>query len=375
MTTPHRLPALQLSAAGVEPLSRTWNQVARVGEFKGHPQGEFAFTPEVFGRLVENFNATANGRVPVDYEHFSETLDGNVAQEGAPALAWVVALDNRGEQGLWGLFEWVDPTAVGHVKAGRYMYLSPAVSFNAVDRESGAEIGPRLTSVALTNHPFLDGMAPLVASEKAAALMSLSPDAVHVPGAIGAQPKEGKPMAEPDMMKRLKAAMKMADDAAEDAVMAAFEKVCAEHANMAEERSARLASEADALVKVRCSALTDEGRARAKAICLSDRASFELMFPAPAPAPAPTRKTEAETLLSERVAPAGKVAEAQGQDVEPEAFAVSDDHSALCVQLAEKLMAEEPKRFSSIEDAMLAASRTIREREVTSILSRMAGGR
>ena len=82
-----------------------------------------------------------NQRVPVDYEHTSEVLPENVAQEGVPAVAWIVDLDDRGPEGLWACFEWVDAKAVQYVRERRYLYVSPAVVFNAIDKASGQRIG------------------------------------------------------------------------------------------------------------------------------------------------------------------------------------------------------------------------------------------
>lgn len=146
-------------------VSTTWIQVAKVGTFRGHPMGPFSFTPEVFSTIIANFRATANRMVPVDYEHATEALGDSVFQDGAPAVGWIVDLDNRGADGLWGKVEWIDPTAVDHVRQGRYRYFSPAVSFNAVSRETGKGQGPTLVSGGLTNRPFLDGMAPVTARD------------------------------------------------------------------------------------------------------------------------------------------------------------------------------------------------------------------
>lgn len=145
----------------------TWNQIARTGVFKGHPQGAVEFTPKVFDEIVANFGALANGEVPGDYEHFSECPPDGAAVHGVPAPFWVTAVEIRGDQ-LWAAFKWVSPTAVAQVRSGEYKYVSPAINFRARHRETALPIGARLTSVALTNHPFLDGMAPITASETAA---------------------------------------------------------------------------------------------------------------------------------------------------------------------------------------------------------------
>jgi len=152
------------SDAGDAPV---WIQIAKLGAFKGHPAGPFALTPETFDEIVRNFRATANKAVPIDFEHASEAdpTSGSVPVLGAPAQGWIRDLDNRGTSGLWGLVEWL-PQARQYIREGAYRYLSPAIRFGARDRVTGAQIGARLTSAALTNQPFLDGMAPLAAKDK-----------------------------------------------------------------------------------------------------------------------------------------------------------------------------------------------------------------
>jgi phage I-like protein len=159
-------------------LSVSWIQVAKVGTFRGHPMGPFAFTPEVFATIIANFLATENRMVPVDYEHATEALGESVFQDGAPAVGWIVELDNRGPDGLWGRVEWIDAAAVEHIRQGRYRYFSPAVAFNATDRVTGKAIGPTLVSGGLTNRPFLDGMAVVTAREPAPAIGAPIPDGV-----------------------------------------------------------------------------------------------------------------------------------------------------------------------------------------------------
>lgn len=153
----------------------TWNQIARVGPMKGHPQGAAEFTKENLAQIVANFAALRNGEVPGDFEHFSERPPPDAARVGVPAPFWVkkVELRNGGAE-LWGLFKWVDPNAVKMVRAEQYKYVSPAVNFNARSRESGLPIGARLTSVALTNHPFIDGLAPLTADSRESAIMTIA---------------------------------------------------------------------------------------------------------------------------------------------------------------------------------------------------------
>jgi hypothetical protein len=146
---------------------RVWNQLAKVGTFRGHPSGPFELTTHIFDEIVRNFRATQNQRIPIDFEHASEQdpTSGSIPTEGAPAQGWITDLENRGMGGLWGLVELLEP-ARGYVRTGKYKYFSPAIRFGSKDRVTGQPIGARMTSGALTNNPFLDGMMPLAASDR-----------------------------------------------------------------------------------------------------------------------------------------------------------------------------------------------------------------
>jgi hypothetical protein len=144
-----------------------WIQLAKCGQFRGHPAGPFELTPQIFAEIVSNFHATQNQRIPIDFEHASEQdpAQGSIPHAGAPAQGWILDLDNRGGAGLWGLVEWLEP-ARSYVREKKYRFFSPAIRFGAKDRVTGQPIGARMTSGALTNNPFLDGMAPLAASDR-----------------------------------------------------------------------------------------------------------------------------------------------------------------------------------------------------------------
>lgn len=331
--------------------SKTWNQIARYGTFRAHPQGGFSFGPEQFAEIVRNFRATKNRAVPVDYEHASERHPENVGQKGVPALAWIIDIEDRGEDGLWAHFDWKDPEAVEHVRAERYRYLSPAVNFQARDKETGRAIGARLTSCALTNQPFLDGMAPVTASE-ASTRMSLAPGDVHVPTTPGATPSPKSTHMEIDKkddaareMEELKAryTRAMADIEASSAkvteasaaqakmgekLMAMRGRLCSlagiEDAEGAEDLALEKLqgiidhlrevqkAEAEELAKKTASAhgLSDTPASieRLTSMILSDRAGFEVMFPKAAPkAPAAPPSPPAANLLTTRVAGADKL--------------------------------------------------------------------
>ena len=393
---------------------RTWNQIARYGEFRAHPQGPFRFSAREFREIVANFRALKNGRVPVDYEHTSERHPENVAQQGVPAVAWVVALDDRGDAGLWAEFEWVDPRAVEYVRSGQYLYLSPAVQFASRDKETNTERGARLTSVALTNHPFLDGMAPVTASATAPAAPSvalpeptrlgLAPGAVHIPTGVTAPAKESRKM-DPDNTE-MSTSAEGAEMAALKKKMSDTEAQCAAMAEASKAMRARLArmadmdpetAEDDALAKIE--ALIGEMRAvqkreaegiaseraasygmsekalpRMVALYLSDRAGFEEMWPKKEPPPAPVVETKpAAVNLSETAAPAAQPKPGTGahdilasellpgrQHAQPagdvsSTAAASQEREAL----ATKLMSERPNL--TYTEAAILADRTLTE--------------
>lgn len=161
-------------AAYAEARAPRWNQIAKVGRFLGHPAGPFELTPAIFADIARNYLDVDMGQVALDFEHASEAdeTSGTIPSEGAPAQGWVKQLDNRGQGGLWGLIEFGEP-ALSYVLKQKYKGFSPAIRFGAKHPETGRPIGARLTSVALTNKPFLRGLAPLTASDTGAVTMSL----------------------------------------------------------------------------------------------------------------------------------------------------------------------------------------------------------
>lgn len=166
---------LDLAAIAAAPSDdRSWVQVARVGRFKGYRSGPIEFTPEYFDQLIKNFRAHpsfalgpdgygADGLVRYDFDHGSE--DGEVDQtSGEPAASWVCDLEKRlGANGvveLWALTQFLEPART-YILEQKYKWTSVAIWPNAIDPDTGKDIGPLLTSVAFTNDPFIRGMAPI----------------------------------------------------------------------------------------------------------------------------------------------------------------------------------------------------------------------
>lgn len=129
-----------------------WIHAAKCGEYKGHPAGEFEITPKVLAQCVKNFEAQSNP-IPLDYEHQS------VGFGEAPAAGWVQEVRASGSD-LYARVEFT-ARAAERIRAGEYRYCSIVLMTETIDRESGDDIGASLHSIALTNTPFIDGLAPI----------------------------------------------------------------------------------------------------------------------------------------------------------------------------------------------------------------------
>lgn len=184
----------------IEDEAPVWIQIAKQGAFAGHPAGPFKLDTKTFEEIVTNFKATTNQHIPWDFEHASEQdpTSGSIATNGAPAQGWIT--DLKIENGnLYGLTRWGE-LARQYVREGKYRYCSPAIRFGSKDRVTGKPIGARLTSVALTNEPFLDALAPLAAKDGA------GPDAATVALRGGLN----RPVHSPhEYMPQIKAALKL----------------------------------------------------------------------------------------------------------------------------------------------------------------------
>lgn len=163
-----------------------WVEVTCEGEYKGYPGGGFKFDKAVFDQLITNFRAHPSFRldattnegnadvVPWDFNHASEypATEGSLPYGGAPAQGWIQDLktqtDENGKLGLFAKTRWLEP-ARSYIKNGQYKWASVTVIFDARDPVSGNKVGCVLTSVALTNTPFVEGMQELVAASKGAA--------------------------------------------------------------------------------------------------------------------------------------------------------------------------------------------------------------
>lgn len=151
----------------------------------------FSITRKDLADMVRNFDKRKNEQVVIDYEHASEMPE--IAKGGpVPAAGWIhelsvvsgqssVAKDNgqrpapngAGQRTMDGarselkaLIEWT-PQAAEMIRAGQYRFFSPAIDWEARDKETGEPQGATLTSGALTNHPFLEELPPIMLTDPA----------------------------------------------------------------------------------------------------------------------------------------------------------------------------------------------------------------
>jgi len=167
-----------------------WVHACNAGEYKGHHSGPFTLDREVFEAFVRNFRADPKykrgeleisgetvtvGIAPVlqfDYEHASEMMgsEGSIPSQGAPAPAWVLDVEIRNAEGelpqLWALADMGDQLR-GQLDRREYHSLSIAFTTEGVHWKTGESIGPMLTSIAVTNHPFLRDLESIAATNRA----------------------------------------------------------------------------------------------------------------------------------------------------------------------------------------------------------------
>jgi Mu-like prophage I protein len=122
---------------------------------------KFSITKHDMADMVRNFAKRKNDMIVIDYEHASE--DPQIARGGPiPGAGWIHGLHANGK--LSALVEWT-PQAEEMLRTGQYRFFSPAIDWGMRDKETGEPQGATLTSGALTNHPFLEELPPIMLSD------------------------------------------------------------------------------------------------------------------------------------------------------------------------------------------------------------------
>lgn len=172
---------IELDASDAAAPGRVWMQIAKEGVYKGYRDSGMKLDAEFFRKVIENFRAHPSFRasrdgvgsapvVPFDYEHTSElgAMVPGLAQNGAPAIAWACDLETRkGDDGRLELWAFVELGAKlrQQIRDGEYRWTSIAAALDAKDKVTGKKLGPVLTSIAVTNRPFIEGMQPIAAND------------------------------------------------------------------------------------------------------------------------------------------------------------------------------------------------------------------
>lgn len=144
-----------------------WIHVAYEGEWHGHASGSFELTRDNLSAAVANHERNPNP-VKLDFDHETEFAPLGAA---VPARGWVHELelrdDDDGKVHLWALVEF-GAEAVKINRDGGYRFCSAVFDFGATDRVSGMPIGLELTSIGLTDDPFILGQEPIRLSRRGA---------------------------------------------------------------------------------------------------------------------------------------------------------------------------------------------------------------
>lgn len=146
-------------------------ELLRVGSWS-HPDapgGKLEITRAMFDKIKANFQARARDDVPVPFGHDLDALKNS---------GHVVGLEQEGDR-LFGLVEVKDEEVAEDIASGKITGGSALLNLNHVDHESGEEQGPTLIHWALTNAPFIKGLAPYEAialgeEAKGATVLTLS---------------------------------------------------------------------------------------------------------------------------------------------------------------------------------------------------------
>lgn len=114
------------------------------------PGGKLTVTKEFVTKIVDNFKKGLRDDVPVPKGHDLDALS---------SVGKIVGLE-QDDSGLWGIHEIIeDVDKIGKTYTGTSAFIDMAY----VDKETGKEHGPVLIHNALTNAPYIKGLAPFEA--------------------------------------------------------------------------------------------------------------------------------------------------------------------------------------------------------------------
>lgn len=157
--------AVALTAKTPAGAAAPWNVLAYAVDLKARGA---ELTRAKFDEAVANFSAYGS-RVPVALFHAD--TDAKAHPEARKAHAWITELrvgsmKRKGKPvaTLEGRFEWVNEATQKDVQTGALAYGSVTFFHNAIDEETGEEVGGLLYSFSLTNNPALVDLPRLAAA-------------------------------------------------------------------------------------------------------------------------------------------------------------------------------------------------------------------
>lgn len=194
-----------------------WNVLFPRGTWHGENLrsigGSLTIDDDFLGEVVANWNAAGRPPLPIRKTHQHLDPDVKPLERLELEAAYGLLTDLRVTvAGLEVLADWND-AGRAEVKSGAFNFWSPEWTPTHVDRRTGERRGWWLQGTALTNDPFFNSM-PRVAASVAAA-------PTH-------QPNKEHTM-KPELLKRLKAALKMPEDTSDEDLVASCEKATASY--------------------------------------------------------------------------------------------------------------------------------------------------
>lgn len=136
-----------------------WIQAMPIGNYTHPRYGKISITANRVKRFADNVNAQIRGqKLDIDYDHKADP------NKGHKAAGWVEKAEARPD-GLWIFVEWVQ-SAADAIRNGEYRYFSPEYNDSWKHPASGIKFTDVLFGGALTNRPFLKGIAEIKLSEE-----------------------------------------------------------------------------------------------------------------------------------------------------------------------------------------------------------------
>ncbi len=140
-----------------------WIQLAPVGEFpitlKVEKDGKIEKKAQL--QIVDAASIAAmaksfQGPALLDFDHESYDIG-----KRSTAAGWILAVEDRGKDGLWGEVDWSD-SGKAAIKGKEYRYISPVFPADGVEQITEEKIRPLvMESAALTNTPNMETIAPI----------------------------------------------------------------------------------------------------------------------------------------------------------------------------------------------------------------------